>query len=316
METKLARHLERKHREKDLVKDYLEKTEPKSKERSQAIAHIRKRSHYAHNEEVKNKGEGVFLVERRSAKEGKYTMADYWPCPECLGFYHRKSLAAHVKSCGSRMVSPKDIKIFYQSFIMKECSDDKFTSVLAVMNNDEVAHVVKSDATILQFGRELYESYEHTKEYHVSCKMREVGKMMYQLRKKHPAVTVYEVITGRMFDAVVEATKVTCGIKPGQKLKSIPSLALKIGHTMKKLAVLITNAGIKRHDDETRRNGKMYLHLHNTEWSRSISKYALDALVEKKKAKVLPLTSDLQVLCSKSEWFISQSFEECLLYTD
>jgi hypothetical protein len=293
-ETKLARHLERKHKAESAVSDYLKSTSPGTKERKEAVAAIRKKAHFEHNKQVVAEGEGVFLVERRSS-ENRYSPKDYFPCPECLGFYHRKSLSMHMKTCGSGCTSTKAVKVFYQMFASPSCSSDRFHSVLAVMIEDEISRVVKADALIMKFGRQLYESYECRKETHVSTKMREVGKVLCAIQQMYPGITMSQVILQRRFDDVVQSTANLCNLLPGKKVLSTPSLALKVGHSMKKLAAIALNEAIRLGDEDNRRHAKSYLQLHTTEWGLRISKYSLYALTEKKKAKPLPLTADLQV---------------------
>lgn len=190
----------------------------------------------------------------------------------------------------------RTVKAFYQA-MLKPAPLDKFADVLTSMSDDVVGKAVKSDATILKFGRQLYEKYECSKIYHVSSKMREVGRLMVELRERlnRPSLLIREVILEILFDNVVEATQSLCKLKPGQKISSVPSLALKIGHSMKKLASILMNEAIRTQNDNNRRYAKSYIQLHETEWSMKISKYALDALIVKKKMKALPLTSDLQV---------------------
>lgn len=98
-------------------------------------------------------------------------------------------------------------------------------------------------------------------------------------------ISIRQIIIEKRFDEVVEATKRLCQIVPGAKIKSTPSLALKMGHSMKKLAGIIINHSIRNGDDEARKNAKMYLLPQSTEWSRRISRYALHALAREKESQ-------------------------------
>lgn len=198
--------------------------------------------------------------------------------------------------CNQSKASLKTVKVFHQA-MLKPAPVDKFAEVMLSMADDDIAKTVKSDATILKFGRQLYEKYEHSKIRHVSSKMREMGRVLLELRKhlNRRTLLIREVILEILFDDVVQATQSLCKLTAGQKSKSVPSLALKIGHSMKKLSSLIMNESIKLRDEDGRRSAKAYMQLHVTEWGPKISTYALDALVVKKKLKALPLTPDLQV---------------------
>lgn len=280
---------------------YLDNTILGSKDRKEAIARLRKRAHFEHNQDVLRSGQGTLLVERRDGPNVRHdgpctTANDYWACPECLGFFYYKGIRNHVLKCNKSKAGIKTVKVFYQA-MLKLAPMDKFDDVLSSMAADDIGQTVKSDGTILKFGRQLYEKYEHSKIRHVSSKMREVGRVLLELRRalNRPTLLIREVILEILFDDVVKATRSLCKLTAGQKLKSIPSLALKIGHSMKKMASLVMNESIRIRDEDGRRNAKAYLQLHVTEWGSKISRYALDALVVKKKLKALPLTSDLQV---------------------
>lgn len=200
---------------------------------------MRKKAHFDHNQNVLQTGQGTLLVEKGDRTDNQDnqsdTVVDYWGCPECLGFYHRKGIRAHVNKCNKSKSAMRTVKSFYEA-MLKTDPADKFSEVLTSMTDDEVGRAVKADATILKFGSELFEKYESNKVNHVSTKMREIGRVLVELRQRlnQPSLLIREAILELLFDNVIDATRSLCKLKPGQKASSVPSLALKVGHSMKK----------------------------------------------------------------------------------
>ena len=79
---------------------------------------------------------------------------------------------------------------------------------------------------------------------------------------------------------------------------AVPSLALKLGHSMKKCAQIYRGVGLREKDEEIITNTKNFLELMEFEWSDRISSSSLSTLEKKKanKVEMIPLTSDLEVL--------------------
>lgn len=173
---------------------------------------------------------------------------------------------------------------------------DEFEAVLSTMNSDDVTTLIKTDDVILTLGRQLYESYELSKESEVSSKMRILGRFLLTLRNQTDEMLfMKDVINPMMFDKVIAAVKEVANLKPKAKENSTPSLALKLGHELKKAALLVKANGIRMKNAKMVDEADNYIYLHTTEWPRLISKYSLKALIQKKATQTLPFSSDLHV---------------------
>ena len=77
-----------------------------------------------------------------------------------------------------------------------------------------------------------------------------------------------------------------------------PSLALKIGYVLKKVAVLQRGVALRTKDKGYLDELWYFIELVETEWSHRISKVALNTLAENSfsRVEVLPLTEDLVAL--------------------
>lgn len=253
---------------------------------------------FNHNAKVIEDQKGDFIVQNRPRSKSAYLrISDYAPCLKCYGFYRVTTIKAHLnKCCPDKQYSTKDAKLFLASLCSGSSMDD-FQSVIKTMSEDDITEIAKSDEIILELGRQLYEAYECTKEVEVSAKMRILGRFLKVMRKvcEDESVGMFDVIKPLMFDNVVLAVKELACLKPGAKESSIPSLALKVGHELKKAAVLVKGIGYRKQEAKLIDDADAYIYLHSTEWPRLISKYSLKALAHKKVTQALPFSSDLQV---------------------
>ena len=58
--------------------------------------------------------------------------------------------------------------------------------MLERMHQDEVSHVCRSDAMILQFVARLFEKVGMENQHHISAKLGELGRLMAELRRTAP----------------------------------------------------------------------------------------------------------------------------------
>lgn len=74
-----------------------------------------------------------------------------------------------------------------------------------------------------------------------------------------------------------------------------PSLALKLGHSLKKLAEIKRGQCMRSGDDAGKNDAENYILLHETEWAEKVSSHALQTLAERKfnEPSLLPLTEDV-----------------------
>ena len=96
----------------------------------------------------------------------------------------------------------------------------------------------------------------------------------------------------------IKATKDVCSFghnKDLERISKVPSLALKLGHSLKKCAMLKYGMGVEKDDETAKKSAKNFLKLFELHWSNSVSSIALRSLADSKfnKAEQLPLTDDL-----------------------
>ena len=90
-----------------------------------------------------------------------------------------------------------------------------------------------------------------------------------------------------MFDAVVDAVKDLCRFDAEAHLKiGIPSLALKLGHSLKRCAQVLKSSALRRKDEETIKRAKRFLDLYEADWTSKISSISLASLGSRKQNNI------------------------------
>ncbi|PIK34367.1 hypothetical protein BSL78_28809 [Apostichopus japonicus] len=126
--------------------------------------------------------------------------------------------------------------------------------------------------------------------------MREVGRLLKNIQEVDPSLkTLAECIRPSCFDKVVEAVRKCAVYNSSTQQYQIPSLALKLGHSLKKCAAIQKVAGIKLEDGELKDYAERFEELCNLEWADSVSSHALSTLYQRKwnKPTILPLSEDV-----------------------
>ncbi|KAK3724615.1 hypothetical protein QZH41_011044 [Actinostola sp. cb2023] len=129
--------------------------------------------------------------------------------------------------------------------------------------------------------------------------MRQLSRLLQELQKQHASASLIDVIDTRYFDDIVIAVKSLCKFDETEHLKvDTPSLALKLGHSLKKCAQLVKTIALKRNDDIMLKKAKRFLELFENEWTTQISSRSLASMGAKKHNTIdyLPLTEDLEKL--------------------
>ena len=131
--------------------------------------------------------------------------------------------------------------------------------------------------------------------------MREIDKTVVRLA---------DCLCPEKFSNSLLAVKKLCKLDSSNHF-GIPSLALKIGHSLKKCALIQVSQSIFTKDDINRKDAKDFLTLCKIEWSDEVATAARTTLQDAKvnKPKILSLSQDLQKL---QKYLKSESSKYCL----
>ena len=313
--TNLSKHLLNTHMDASYVKEVL-MLPKRSCDRKHLLEKIRNLGDFKHNCAVHSKGEGVIIPWR--SPPSPVPASEYIPCPDCYAFFQETHLWRHHKECTfcthpDRKHAFKSLKTEAELLLPStENMSAALTDVMTTARRDNFSIIMKNDSTIVKYGEKLVQKYGHLQHLysHIICKMREVARLLAAVREIDSSVTwIADCLCPSKFDTVVRAVKNLCGFNETSNRYNIPSLALKLGHSLKKCCAILTCAGIKKGDEDQRKSADDFLYLCDKEWTTEISSAALTTLTMSKmnQPQLLPLTEDIQQL----NRFLVSEMERC-----
>lgn len=311
LQFKIARHYELKHQSEREVAIALSFNKG-STERKRHLEKLRLLGNYHHNLTVLETGKGELIVMRRpSSSSEKSSPEDFLPCPSCCGFLKRHDLWKHAKSCKFRPESMKDApkyqKVQQNAKLMLfpaiyNDSSGILSKLLATMKSDEISAIARNDELIRAVGVMLLEKHGEKQNNLVSQKMRELARLVMQLRETEfrPDAGLCDFIKPDKFDVVISAVKNISKFyfQEGVQNVATPSLSLKLGHSLKKCVHILRGHALRRKDKDLQEDAENFEKLLESEWSHRVSHHSLNSLSTSKfnKVQLLPLADDLDKL--------------------
>ncbi|XP_054286882.1 titin homolog [Macrosteles quadrilineatus] len=318
---KMSRHLEHCHENEMEVAKIL--ALPKSSLlRRNAFSELTRLGDYHYNCDILSKRTGeLILIRRPSAieKEGK-TYSDYLPCPHCLGFLLKKHLWSHVKFTCHAAKKDDDhanidkkkgflslSKALVGHFLTPESSQSFYDNIISTFKKkDGIKEICSEDPLIIRLGMLMFEKFNNTKNDLIRQNMRRLGRLVSEFRKidsKFAGAMVIDCLQPNNFDSLIQAVKNLAIVElnhSDRPTMKIPSLALKLGHALRKCAALQRGTFLKEGNLKGERTMKSFLSIMDIEWENRISSTALITFKRTKQRKedLLPLTSDLMKINS------------------
>lgn len=121
-------------------------------------------------------------------------------------------------------------------------SQEYKTNILAKFQNDEISDICRTDEVILKFGMTQNDSTWQ--------QMRQLGMFLIEINNVSPEIkSLSDCLLPNKFDSVIDATKNLCGdVKLDIRCPEfkVPSLALKIGHSLKKCAFIFRGISLRK----------------------------------------------------------------------
>lgn len=298
----LPKHWQRKHKTEPEIKKAMSYKKG-SEARKLIFLKLRNRGDYLHNFKTYREKKGMIVTVKGTKNPSD--PENYLPCRYCSGTYARQHLFRHMKKCP---LKPREAES--KGRIQSSCSvlvppvrasnEGFIYNILNNMKDDQVSAAVRRDYLAMDFGCSEYDRVSHSPDQFrdVSCKMREVGRLLLKLKENVPEKHLSDFIDPDEFYNVLEATRALTDWDNRKGEFGKPSLALKIGIHLKKLAnIKIRNAIISK-DEEAVKAAENFIKLRENEWTVQISTHALRTLNRKKwnKPEILPVVEDLLCL--------------------
>ncbi|KAL1448330.1 hypothetical protein WDU94_015616 [Cyamophila willieti] len=250
--------------------------------------------------------EGAYL--QNSSSDGKQIISsrvhlnsskELRTCKFCKGSFSKKWIAHHKYRCNLK--APNQIRH------RPNYEPDKLLNeyVLKNMNQDVVYEVIIKDDLILKFGsRVLYRNTKDTDAFHnVSSKMRELGRLMYELKSKHEIDSLEKAIAPSNFNKLVDAVKVISGFNAFENSFKIPSLPAKIGYSLRECCTILEVEAAMQENNLYIDQLQTFLVLYEKEYPHLLTRHARQILVENKwnNFKKLPEAVDIEKLLDHLE---------------
>lgn len=298
--TRISRHYTECHYRESEVARIL--SFPKrSLQRKQLWTKLVNRGNYEHNYEVIKEGSGMIVPKYRPREDEQKEAKLYIPCQFCFGTYKKEDLWKHQKRCPFKSPSVSNKNAVQSGKLLLPIVGEKkefYEKVLIKMRDDDVKSILQTDDLILSFGYRLFEKVgcnDHQFQY-VSQRLRELGTLLIVMKDQYGIRSLVEVIKPKNWEQLIQGIMVVAGYE--NNTVNVPSLSLKIGHSLTKCAQILRAQALIEGNDEELSETDRFLQLYKDEWEYRVSSYALSALHGAKfnKPMYVPLAEDVIVL--------------------
>ena len=316
-QAKLCRHLCSQHKdETEIVKYELEEDKTVKK---CIMTKLRNLGNHRHNSEVLRKGEGKLIVKYRP-NCGDLMAESYVPCDHCLGYFISYDLWKHVRRCPlAPYDKPKHRRVLDRCRMLLPAptgTSAGLSTVLSTLKSDAIGRAVKGDQLILQLGERLFLRHGHDLEQYtyIRSTLRELSRLLLELRNSigPDDASLRHFIDPAMYQKVIECAKTVAGFEISTHQFNIPSLALKLGHALKKCAKLMESSALQSGDEEILTRSTQFFKLCDMNWTEDISTHALRSLSEQQRNKVkfIPLIKDVTLLTNHLKTTAEEAFKK------
>jgi hypothetical protein len=149
--------------------------------------------------------------------------------------------------------------------------------VFAKMRNDRLTDVVKQDPLIVKFGMSLLKKLGPKRANDIAQRLRQLARLTISLGTLltvDRACSLTEYISGPGFDLIIEAINAECEAfedDHGRRLFRNPNLALKLGHSLIKVAKLKLGSAIRTNDADAKKEAEDFISLHASDFTDTVS---------------------------------------------
>ena len=300
LRSKLPDHLTAKHDEDEDVISWNEETDPSTKNKK--YIRIRNLGNHLHNIRVLRKREGHLIVKYRP--NGENANPDkYGPCPYCYGYYPRRELWRHNCPLKPAEAVKTKSKLAVSSLLLLPGNNmnSLLHKVTCTMKSDQISRVAKSDDTILKLGEKLCNKHGHDDDKHnyIRQKMRELARLLMELRRAtdQPNNSLANFFHPKYYKYIVSCCRMVAGYDESRNRFGVPSLALKLGHSLQKCLKVVIGSCIESQNKTKENEVEELQKLMDLNWTDDMSSNALKTLQEEKRNRsdIIPLADDIKL---------------------
>jgi hypothetical protein len=289
---RLVRHLQDCHTSETEVARLMLLTDPEEKKAAALV--LRNQGNWKHNCSVLSAGHGEMIVARAPADVSTFNHKDYVPCDLCFGYFKETEMYRHNCPKADSGIRPrlKAGKVIRQ--IQETGMTKGMATILVGLQDDAIGRVAKTDELLLSWlhfqcttGFWMQSKWKSQ----TRAKMRLGARLLLELQKTFPDVSLREVLVKKNFDAITEAVKSCSLSSEGTESLQVP---LKLGHLINSLLQRMLSQASKASDDETCKAVQDFQELMKSDWPVSVTTACHFAIKEKRRNEVpcIPSTED------------------------
>lgn len=320
----MARHLTTIHQNEPHVAHIIAKKESDPEIYKLGLKKLKCFGNFMHNVKTLKQNKNDIVVVKRPTRSRK--VSEYLPCVHCYGFYVQDELWRHTRNCDLKRhedSSNLDIcshskkllmtsngviqnsRLLLDTACIQEDSalSDEMRALVSAMHQDDLSEVVRKDILLNQFGQALLMKYGPRKKNDIGQRLRQLARLLLQIRKNNSdsSLQYMDLLCGKNFDKCLSGTEELCKLNitdDGRREFQIPSLALRLGHLLKKISTIKQGYCLRNDLIDDLKHAENFGQLLQAEWTDSIASNALNTLRRRKDQtiEVLPLTDDLRQL--------------------
>ena len=143
----------------------------------------------------------------------------------------------------------------------------------------------RTQSRLVDFGNRLFEKHGHELQNHqyISQKLRELGRLLVVTKNLPTSLkSISDCVNPLNWEIVLEGVRQVAGYDALLKKYKVPSLALKLGHSLKKCAKIIKISALISGDDDRKKSATDFITLYEDDWNDRVSNHSLDTLEKKR----------------------------------
>ncbi|XP_077270902.1 uncharacterized protein LOC143902074 isoform X2 [Temnothorax americanus] len=301
LQSKIARHLENKHRNEDQVKEFLNL--PKGcAERLHKIANIRKEGNFIFNA-TKEYNHGRMITVRRPTQQTKQNGVNFINCPYCGGYYTLNNLRHHARYCNENEESSRKILQNARRALGRchpETSRRMRVEILPVLQEDEITKAIRYDRAIILYGNSMCKSqvHQHQNTY-IRSHLRLLGRLVLALRNRNSEIkTLAAAYAPQFYRTVIEAINDVAEFEYETNMYKHPTNASTLGTCLKKIGKILDVTYMIDKDEIKRKDVDDFMKIYDVDFSGTVNKVAIETntKIKRQKKTILPRTSDIKSL--------------------
>ncbi len=243
----------------------------KAEDKKKAAQVLRNKGNHLHNCNVISSGKGELVIARVPADASVFDYKNYSPCDICYGWYKVDDLYRHrcPKAENGEKANVKTGKAIVK--ILETGVNEGMAHVLTGLHDDEIGRLVNSEELLLEWLEfKVSSGFWKQKKWtsQVRAKLRLGARLLLQLRKKFPDITLRDALVVDKFDQIVEAVKACAQTKMGKEAFDVP---VKMGHLLSGLIKRIHVSAIRAKDKEGCEEVSSFKKMMEADWGTRVT---------------------------------------------